>query len=299
MPKNTFGYILLIVTAILWGSGYVPQHVGAKILPPFSFNAGRFLIATVVLSFIWLAICIYKKDTKICNQKLFALGGILAGTWLFAGYSFMQMGLQYTTAGNAGFITSMYIVLVPVLGLLIKQKTQLSTWLGVSLAVFGLYTLSIADNFQINRGDGLVFLGAFFWAAHVLTLGWLSRHVDDLLGITVIQFLVGTIWSIPQALLIEDVGITDYQKALAPLLYSALIVSGLAFTLQIIGQRTVNESIAAIILSGEAVFALFFGWLILDEPIGNRQLMGCSFMIIGIVVSQWAESKNLISTADT
>lgn len=284
-------HLILILIAAIWGSGFVAQRLGMESLGPFSFNAARFVLATLALLPVWWFMRRQQGKPPVSERKAFWLGSILAGSVMFMGFSFQQTGLQYTTVGNAGFITSMYIVIVPLLGLLIGQTTRLLTWTGIILAIVGLYILSVGPNFQINYGDGLQFLGAFFWAAHVLTLGWISRNVSDVVGASVMQFAVATVWSIIAALSLEQAAWANYTATIWPLIYSGVIVSALCFTLQIFAQRTVDASVAALILSGEAVFALITGWLFLDESINNKQLLGCSLMLAGILISQWPERK--------
>lgn len=284
---------LLVIIAAIWGSGFVAQRAGMETLGPFSFNAARFVLAACSLFPLWLFL--RKRSTELNSitpyNKLFWLGGLGAGSLLFSGFSFQQAGLQYTTAGNAGFVTSMYIVLVPLFGLLIGQITRLQTWLGIGLALIGLYKLSITDTFRINQGDWLELIGAFFWAMHVLALGWLSRRVTDLVALSILQFIVAAIWAISIMFIVENPHWSAVQAAIVPLVYSGFIVSGLAFTLQLIAQRTVSSSVAALILSGEAVFAMLAGWLFLDETIGSKQLTGASLMLAGILLSQWPDKK--------
>lgn len=300
MLKFSSAHALLVLVAAIWGSGFVAQRLGMEHIGPYTFNAARFVIATLVLLPIWWY---FRRSNSQAIPPLgekvgaFWWGGALAGTVMFAGFSFQQVGLQYTTAGNAGFITSMYIVIVPILGLFLGQKTRPLTWLGIALAVVGLYALSVGPNFHVNKGDWIELMGAFFWAMHVITLGWLSRRVRDLIGISVLQFAVAALLAILLAIFMENHTPAEIQAALPALLYSGLIVSGFAFTLQIIAQRSVDASIAALILSSEAVFALLAGWLFLNESVGAKQLLGCSLMLAGILMSQWPERKPLIANS--
>ncbi len=281
-----------MLIAAIWGSGFVAQRMGMELLGPYSFNVGRFVLATLSLLPLWWFVRRRESPAALASDpRMFWWGGILAGSLMFAGFSFQQVGLQYTTAGNAGFITSIYIVIVPLFGLAVGQATRRNTWIGIALAVAGLYKLSIGPDFHINKGDWIELIGAFFWAGHVVTLGWLSRRVKDLVGISVIQFMVASLWAIGMMQMMETPQLSDFTATLLPLLYSGLIVSGLAFTLQIIAQKTVNSSTAALILSGEAVFALLAGWLFLGEQVGSQELIGCSLMLAGLLVSQWPEKS--------
>ncbi|HMT92851.1 DMT family transporter [uncultured Thiothrix sp.] len=291
MAPFTSAHFILVLISAIWGSGFVAQRLGLASLEPFSFNAGRFVLATFSLLPIWWFMRQGQAKPPASETKLFWFGSFLAGTVMSIGFAFQQTGLLYTTAGNAGFITSMYIVIVPLLGLLVGQTTRPLTWVGIVLAILGLYALSVGHDFHINRGDYLEFMGAFFWAGHVITLGWLSRRVSDLVGVSVVQFAVAALWSSLLAVTLEQPSWPNYQAALWPLVYSGLIASSLCFTLQIIAQRTVDASVAALILSCESVFALWVGWLFLEEAVNAKQLFGCSLMLAGILISQWPERK--------
>ena len=286
--------------AAIWGSGFVAQRAGMETLGPLSFNAARFVLAILsLLPVWWYQQQRLRRETEQTVEygTVIWAGGLLAGTVMFAGFTLQQMGLQYTTAGNAGFITSIYIVLVPLLGLLLGQTTRLYTWVGIGLAVVGLYNLSIGPDFSINQGDWLELLGSLFWAVHVLTLGWLSPRLKDLVGLSILQFVVAACWAIITAQWLEQPHWADFVTAAVPLLYSGFIVSGLGFTLQLVAQRTVSSSVAALILSGEAVFALIAGWLFLGEDVGSKQLFGCSLMLAGMLISQWPEKKQIPLTS--
>ena len=291
MAPFTSAHFILVLISAIWGSGFVAQRLGLASLEPFSFNAGRFVLATFSLLPIWWFMRQGQAKPPASETKLFWFGSFLAGTVMSIGFAFQQTGLLYTTAGNAGFITSMYIVIVPLLGLLVGQTTRPLTWVGIVLAILGLYALSVGHDFHINRGDYLEFMGAFFWAGHVITLGWLSRRVSDLVGVSVVQFAVAALWSSLLAVTLEQPSWPNYQAALWPLVYSGLIASSLCFTLQIIAQRTVDASVAALILSCESVFALWVGWLFLEEAVNAKQLFSCSLMLAGILISQWPERK--------
>lgn len=287
MDKLKPSHFLLIIVAAIWGFAFVAQSNGMAHLGPHSFNAARFFLAALSLIPLWLVLGKHKLPP---GKDLF-IGGIVAGTVLFGGFSFQQMGLQYTTAGNAGFITGMYIVLVPLAGILLGHANSMKTWCGVLLAVAGLYALSVSDNFNINKGDALVLVGAVFWAAHVLILGSLSRKVDAI-SLSILQFIVATIIATVVMFLYEQPTLAQFDAALWPLLYAGIASSGIAFTLQIIAQRQVEPSITALILSTEAIFAVIGGWLLLNEQLSSSQLVGCGLMLLGMLVSQWPNKRD-------
>ncbi len=285
MFRLTFSHLLLLLVAAIWGSGFVAQKLGLEHIGPYSFNAARLALATLALLLVWR--CIRRRGLAPQTRLPLLLGGgALAGAFLFAGLTFQQVGLQYTTATNAGFITSLYLVIVPLLGLLAGQRTRWQTWSGIVLAVAGLYYLSMKQGAGLNRGDLLQFIGAFFWAGHVVALGWLSRHIRDFAGLSVLQFAMAALLAILAARVLEQEPVSALVQAAPAILYSGLVVIALGFTLQVLAQQVVSASVAALMLSFEAAFAALMGWLFLGESIGPRELAGCSLMLAGLLVSQ-------------
>ncbi|SBS35544.1 putative DMT superfamily transporter inner membrane protein [Marinomonas spartinae] len=274
--------LFLWTTAAIWGFAFVAQTVGMDSLGPYSFNAARFLLATLSL----LPLLFIFKSKQQQDKKHLWLGGILGGTCLFFGFTFQQVGLQYTTAGNAGFITSMYIVFVPIVGILLKHKVESHTWLGIILALIGLYCLTIGPHFNINKGDAIELIGTLFWTGHVIIIGYFSRYVSAV-PLSIIQFLIATILGTVTAFFTESPALADFEMAWWPLVYAGVASSGIAFTLQTLGQRNVSASISALILSSEAVFALIGGWLLMNEVLSTRTLIGCGFILLGMIISQW------------
>lgn len=283
-PK--FSLLLLIIVAAIWGFAFVAQSTGMDYLGPHSFNAARFILAAVSLLPLWFFM---GKHQMLHGKELF-WGGLIAGSVMFAGFTCQQVGLLYTTAGNAGFITGMYIVFVPIVGVILGQATNFKTWCGVICALVGLYTLSVAGQINVNKGDLYQLIGALFWTAHVLVIGWLSRKVDAI-SLSITQFAVAFVWATIAALIFEQPQLSGFQDAWLPLLYAGVASSGIACTLQIIGQRKVEPSITALILSTEAVFAVIGGWLLLNEQMTTNQLIGCGLMLLGMTVSQWPDRK--------
>ncbi|WP_372599998.1 DMT family transporter, partial [Amphritea sp.] len=218
-------------------------------------------------------------------------GSITAGILLFLGASLQQAGLLWTSAGNAGFITGLYIIIVPLMGLLLGHITRLNTWLGGLLAVVGLYFLTVDTNtgasFTINSGDLLVLGSAFFWAAHVVVIGRLASQLDNL-RLAIIQFMICALLSFIVALIFEQdsLSLSNIVLAWQPIAYAGLLSVGVAYTLQVVAQRNAPASHAAIIMSLEAVFAALGGWWLLDEGFSNRALTGCTLMLAGMILSQ-------------
>jgi len=280
--------ILLLITAIIWGFAFVAQRAGMEYLGPFLFNAIRFALGSASL----IPLLIYNKKRKFKKEKLLALnskhfiyGGIAMGMVLFIASTFQQMGIVYTDAGKAGFITGLYIILVPIFGLFVGQSTSKVTWIGAVVAIVGLYFLSVTSNFKIDFGDLLVLISAIFWAAQILIVGFLSVRIDAI-QLAFTQFLICSILSFIAALFIEVINLTDIIHATVPILYAGLCSVGIAYTLQIVAQKTAHPANAAIIMSLESVFAVIGGWLVLDETIPFRGLFGCSLMLFGMIISQ-------------
>lgn len=280
--------LLLLLTAVIWGFAFVAQRAGMEFLGPFTFNTARFTLGS--LSLIPLLIINRNNNFKkekflpVNNHNLF-YGGLAAGSVLFLGATFQQGGLVYTDAGKAGFITGFYVILVPILGLFIKQKTSLITWLGAIVATAGLYFLSLNETFDVNIGDVLVLIGAFFWAIQILVIGFYSTKVDPF-QLAFTQFVVCAAFSLIAALITETIILQNLINAYLPLLYAGIFSVGIAFTIQVVAQQNAHPANAAIIMSLEAVFAVIGGWMILNESIPIRGLMGCLLMLIGMILSQ-------------
>jgi drug/metabolite transporter (DMT)-like permease len=280
--------ILLFITSIIWGFAFVAQRAGMEFLEPLTFNAIRFALGTA--SLIPLLLINKKRNLQKGNFREFDTkylfnGGLIIGIILFIASGFQQAGIVYTSAGKAGFITGLYIVLVPILGLFIRQKTSVETWLGVLVAVTGLYFLSVTDNFSIELGDLLVLISAFIWAAQILLIGFFSTRTDAI-QLAVLSFFICAVFSFIAALFSETIIVENILKAIVPILYAGICSVGIAYTLQIVAQREAHPANAAIIMSLESVFALIGGWLMLGETISLRGLIGCSLMLTGMILSQ-------------
>ena len=280
--------LLLLLTAVIWGFAFVAQRAGMEYLGPFTFNTARFTIGSlslIPLLYINQKRKFEKEKFLPLNDKNLLYGGLAAGTVLFLGATFQQGGLVYTDAGKAGFITGFYVILVPILGLFIKQKTSLLTWLGAVVAVVGLFFLSVNEALDINIGDILVLIGAFFWAIQILVIGFYSKKIDPF-QLAFSQFVVCAFLSSSAALITETIVLQNVLLAYLPILYAGLFSVGIAFTIQVVAQKEAHPANAAIIMSLEAVFAVIGGWMILNESIPLRGLFGCVMMLIGMILSQ-------------
>jgi drug/metabolite transporter (DMT)-like permease len=287
---------LLLLTALIWGLAFVAQRIGMDHVGPFTYNAVRFAIGAVfLLPFAltrgpWSAKPAGDDDKhRSIHDNRPAIGalraGLLAGAVLVCGASLQQIGLVSTTAGKAGFITGLYVVLVPLSGLLWRQRTGWSSWSGAALCVVGLFFLSVTASFTVERGDLFVLAGAFFLTAHIQVVGWLSPRTDPV-RLACVQFTVCSLASAGGALLFEQVGVAPILAAAGPILYGGLLSVGIAFTLQLVAQRSAPPAHAAILLSLESVFAAIGGSLLLGERLGVRGTLGCALMFAGMIISQ-------------
>lgn len=280
--------ILLLITAIIWGFAFVAQRLGMNYVGAFTFNGVRFALGALSL----LPLLIYQRKKSSGENKNSSVGfkgslfaGAVLGCALFLGASLQQVGLAYTTAGKAAFITGLYIALVPILGIFLKQKLHITTWLGVSFAVIGLYFLSVNEDFSISKGDLLQLVGAFFWAFHILAIDYFSKKIDALL-LSFLQFITCSVLSLAVAGVFETISLVGIYQASVPILYGGICSVGIAYTLQVIGQKHAKPSHAAIIMSLEAVFASIGGILLLNEVLSLRGYFGCALMLTGMLFSQ-------------
>ena len=279
--------LLMLIAAAIWGFAFVAQREGMETMGPFLFSGVRFLLGVVALSpVVWYLSKKPQQSHKAeVSAKKLILAGTVAGLLLFGGISCQQVGLQYTTAGKAGFITGLYIFFVPLIGLFLGQRTGSGTWLGATIALFGLYLLSIKEDFTIAEGDLLQLICAVFFAAHVLVIGYLAKRMDTL-KLALVQYLVCGVISLLIAIAIEMISWDMIVATAIPLLYAGIMSTGIAYTLQVVAQQHAHSSHAAIILSLEGAFAVLGGWLLLDEHLPVRGLLGCALMLTGMILSQ-------------
>jgi drug/metabolite transporter (DMT)-like permease len=284
--------LLLIVTSIIWGFAFVAQRVGMDFIGPFTYNGVRFALGSISL----IPLIMYfnqphrnqpARAQRNADRLVFILGSLAAGSILFIGASLQQMGMQYTTAGKAGFLTGLYVVLVPIVGIVLGHSTKLPTWLGAILAVIGMYILSAPDRLgQMNPGDLLVIASAFFWTFHVLLIDNLSKRLDPI-QLSAAQFAFCALYSLIAALVLEQPSLEAILRAAVPILYGGLGSVGIAYTLQVVAQRDAPPAHSSIIMCLEGVFATLGGILILAEPAGLRSIGGSGLMLLGMLATQW------------
>jgi len=290
MNKSTLrSDLILLIAAIIWGFAFVYQRLGMEYVGPFTYNGVRFALGTLILlPFLWFRA--RKSEPMVhtehpADRRKLLIGTLMTGLFLFGGVSLQQVGLQTTTAGKAGFLTGLYVVLVPFVGLLFGQRSTIFIWIGAVLSLAGLYLLSITRGFQIDPGDKLVLLCAVVFTFHVLFIAWLSPLMDSFL-LAVIQFAICAILNLAVAFTIEIVAFNTIMQAWIPIAYGGILSVGIAYTLQVIAQKTAHPAYASIILSLEAVFAVFGGWAFLHENITLRMLLGCFLMLSGMIIVQ-------------
>jgi len=278
---------LLLLTAIIWGAAFVAQRLGMEHIGPFTFNGVRFALGALALQPLIWRMQKARSGPGASSGRIIRCG-LLAGCVLFAGAALQQVGIIYTTAGKAGFITGLYVVMVPLFGLLLGQRAGAGTWIGALAAAAGLYLLSVNENFSIAFGDLLELIGAVFWAGHVLVIGRLSPGMDatDAVKLAAAQFTVCAGLSMGAGVLFESITWAGVSAAAVPILYGGLMSVGVAYTLQVVAQRDADPAHAAIILSLEAVFAAVTGYFVLGEVLALRALIGCGLMLGGMLLSQ-------------
>ncbi|MDD3168454.1 MAG: DMT family transporter [Eubacteriales bacterium] len=308
--KQLKGNLLLLTTAVIWGSAFVAQRVGMDFVGPLTFSFARFVLAVLVLipvvSFMdqsakrqTLEGKAEKKELTQEEQKqqkrTLVKASIVCGCVLFAANIFQQIGLVSTSAGKTGFITALYIVLVPLFSVVLKHRPKLKSWIGVVLGTIGLYFLCITSAFTIAPGDLIVLIGAGFWAAHILVIDHFLTRVADPVRMSMYQFIVVAFISFVGMLIFEEASLSAILSAAVPIFYAGALSGGVGFTFQILGQRHTNPTVASLILSLEAVFAAVFGFLLLQEMMTPREIAGCLLMFIAIIVSQLPDRKKLES----
>ena len=283
---------LLLLAATIWGVAFVAQSVGAEYVGPFTFLASRSVIgAAVLLPYIWLRDKKKSGQKNVSDRKVHVTGGVCCGALLFVASILQQIGIQYTTVGKSGFITAMYIVLVPIVSIFLKKKASVKIWSGVVLAVIGLYFLCMtAGSMSLQMGDVLTFFCAVTFSFHILVVDYFAPQIDGV-KLSCIQFAVCAVLSTVGMLVFETPTVAAVMSAWLPMLYAGALSSGVAYTLQIIGQRGMNPTVASLLMSMESVISVIAGWAILGQALSTRELFGCVLMFAAIVLVQLPEKK--------
>ena len=293
--KQLIGNIILIFVAFIWGTAFAVQRIGMEHIEPITFTAARMSLATVVVGAVSM---LQKKKSfsdeneKIEYRKNTLLGGLLCGAFLVSASIFQQVGIVYTTAGKAGFITALYILLVPILSFLIfKKKNTLLVWAGVIIGVIGMYLLCMKESLRLSYGDALICVCAILFSGHILCCDHYAKRGNPI-RISSIQFTVTAVVSWIIAFIVETPSMDKIISAAVPILYCGLISAGLGYTLQMIAQRLTEPTIASMLMSLESVFAVLGGAVLLNERMSLREIAGCIIMFIAIILVQLPVSRD-------
>ena len=284
--------VLLLITAIIWGIAFVAQSVGMDYIGPFTFNFVRNIIGGLVLiPCIWFLNKLKTKESPVANEenrqdrKTLLIGGICCGIALCLASNMQQIGIQYTTVGKAGFITALYIIIVPIMGIALKKKCGIQVWISVVIALAGFYLLSIKEGFRLEAADAYLLCSAVLFSIHILVIDYFSPKTDGV-KMSCIQFFVCGILSGVVMLFVENPSLANIFAAWIPILYAGVLSCGVAYTLQIVGQKNFNPTIASLILSLESVFSALAGWMILKQALTGREILGCVLIFCAIILAQ-------------
>ena len=292
--KQMKNNVLLVLTALIWGCSFVAQSVGMDYVGPFTFNAVRCLIGAAVLIPVILFMDKSARKSGLTDEemksrrgdtKTLITGGICCGLALGIASSLQQWGILFTTVGKAGFITALYIVLVPIFGIFLKKKAGVRIWISVAISVAGLYLLCITDKLVLAKGDILVLLCAVVFTIHILVIDYFSPKADSVRIACTQFFITGVLSAIPM-FLFETPRLSDIFAAAVPVLYAGVLSSGVAYTLQIVAQKDADPTVASLILSLESVFSVLGGWVILGQKLSIREIAGCILMFSAIILAQ-------------
>ena len=293
MSKKMQGNLMLLLTALIWGTAFVAQSAGMDHVEPFTYNGIRTLIGGLVLIpliFLFDRIKPAEQRLDAAEQKVVTknsvTGGVICGLFLFVASSFQQFGISMTTAGKAGFITALYIVIVPLLGVFIKKKIPGIIWVCVGIAVVGFYLLCVKEGFSISMGDLLVLCCAFFFSLHIMAVDHFGAKKVDGVRLSCTQFLVAGTLCIICMFLFETPVLANIWAARVSILYAGVMSCGVAYTLQILGQKHTDPTTATLLMSLESVFAVLAGWLLLNESLNGKELFGCVLVFIAVILAQ-------------
>lgn len=297
MIKNFKGSIMLLITSIIWGTAFVAQSEGMNYVEPFTYNAMRTLLGGVVLIPVMILFRFSDKrngkEKSSCSLKNTVIGGICCGIALFIASSFQQAGIAQTTAGKAGFVTALYIVIVPMIGIFLHKKMPLRMWLFIAIALAGFWLLCIKQDIGISSGDLLVFFGAIFFAVHITVIDYFNQKNTDGILMSCIQFFTAGLLMLICMFIFEKPTIPNIMGAGGTILYAGILSCGVAYTLQILGQKHTNPTLATMLMSLESVFAALSGWLILGEKLSIKEFIGCVLIFAAVILAQLAGTDKL------
>lgn len=308
--RKTTGSLMLLAAAFIWGMAFSAQKIGLEAMPPIAFNGIRMMIGCLVTYISYIIATLknpgkrkdsnkayleaYKRDKKKEGNPIIK-AGVICGLCLYLASNFQQMGLAYTTAGKAGFITALYIVMVPLFGIFYGKKIKPAMWGCVIIAVAGFYLMCITENLSLGKGDFLVFLCAVVYSLHIISVDAFVSYVDGVL-LSSVQFLVCGVLSIVTALIAETspFAITGIMGAMPALLYTGICSSGIAYTFQILGQERVPSALASLLMSFESVFSLVGGMIIFGEMLSFKEAVGCALVFAAVILAQKATEEKTV-----
>lgn len=288
--KGWTGSFALLLAAMIWGGSFVAQAKGLELMPPIAYNGVRLMIGTVVLLPVVLLRRKFQADQLPPLNRKNVLGSMLCGVFLAVASSVQQFGLQFTTAGKSAFVTTLYVVFVPLIGLFFKKRIGLRGWIGTCMAAVGLFFLCVTEELSINRGDVITLFCAITFAFHILAVDRFSPQTDGL-ELSMIQFCTAGVLCLTYTMFMERVTAAQIISCRWMLLYSGVLSCGIAYTAQVIGQQHTPPALASLLMCLESVFAALFGWMILGEVLSGREWLGCILMFSAIVISQLPARK--------
>ena len=288
---------MLFLAALIWGFAFAFQSQGMDHMGPMTFNGMRFLIGAIVLVPV---IFIFRnpgkrKPVTAGAVKVTVLGGIVCGLCLFAASSLQQFGIQYTSVGKAGFLTTLYIILVPIIGIFFRRKVPVVVWIGAIISVIGMYLLCVSETMSINKGDIFAFCCAIVFAFHILSVDYFAPKTNGIV-LSCLQFLTSGVCAMICAFIFEQPSVTEIVNGVVPLLYVGVMSSGVAYTLQILGQKNAEPTLASLIMSLESAVSVLGGWLILNQRLTGKELLGCLLMFVAVVGVQIFDVKKTDET---
>ncbi len=291
---------MLVMTALIWGIAFVAQSEGMNYVGGFTFNASRFLIGgTMLIPCVFLLRELSNEPyqelsalEKANRTKASIVGGICCGMILCLSSSLQQFGIAHTSVGKAGFITALYIILVPILGLFMKKRVGLNIWISVAIAAVGMYLLCITEDFSVGRGDFLVFLCSIGFSLHIIVIDYFSPRGDGVV-ISCVQFFTAGLLSAILMFLFEKPSWGAVTAAWLPILYAGILSCGVAYTLQVVAQKEVSPTVASLLMSLESVFSVLAGWVLLEQKLSTKEMLGCGLVFAGILLAQMPRERTL------
>ena len=292
--KTLQSSLLLFLAAFIWGVAFVAQSVGMDYMGPFSFNGARFLMGSLVL----IPLVLYRRkflkgeERRFGSRKVTLSGGVCCGLALCSAALFQQLGILYTTVGKAGFITTLYIIIVPIMGIFLKKKIPGKVWLAAVVAMIGMYLLCMSEGIRLSKGDRFVFICAILFSIHILVIDYFSPRADGV-ELSCLQFFTAGVICSVLAVIFEKPAISNFVDGIIPLSYAGIMSSGVAYTLQIVGQKDLDPTVASLILSMESVMSMLAGWVILGQAMSGRELFGCALVFGAVILVQLPDKKRI------